>query len=223
MDTSQLTLGSVAGTVEPGGKVGKYGTGRVPKSIVQSGSLVAAFDGGFQYRDGAYGMIVGKTTYLPLKDDLGTVVGYADGSVKILNYTGQQLGSNVTFVRQNGPMLIEDGSVTVTNSDSQQVWGRVVGAGTFTWRSGIGVTQNGELIFAAGNNLSPQTLAQALSVAGAANAIQLDINPHWVRFNIFSSTGSGQYDSAPLNKDTTDGSKEYLNGYQKDFFYVYKK
>ncbi|MDE2312527.1 MAG: hypothetical protein KGJ93_05620, partial [Patescibacteria group bacterium] len=72
IDTSALTLGSVAGTVEPGGKVGKYGTGRVPKSIVQSGGLAAAFDGGFQYRDGAYGMIVGKTTYLPLKNDLGT-------------------------------------------------------------------------------------------------------------------------------------------------------
>ncbi len=120
-------------------------------------------------------------------------------------------------------MLIEDGSITVENPDSQQVWGRVVGDGTYTWRSGIGITKNGELLFAAGNNLSPQTLAQALSVAGAVNAIQLDINPHWVRFNIFNSTGSGQYDSAPLNKDMQDGSKEYLNGYQKDFFYVYKK
>jgi len=223
IDVSSLTLGSVAGTVEPGGKVGKYGTGRVPKSIVQSGGLVAAFDGGFQYRDGAYGMIVGKTTYLPLKNDLGTIVGYNDGSVKIFDYTGQDLGSNTSFIRQNGPMLIEDGSITVENPDSQQVWGRVVGDGTYTWRSGIGITKNGELLFAAGNNLSPQTLAQALSVAGAVNAIQLDINPHWVRFNIFNSTGSGQYDSAPLNKDMQDGSKEYLNGYQKDFFYVYKK
>jgi hypothetical protein len=223
MDTSALTIGSVAGTVEPGGKVGKYGTGKVPKAIVQSGNLVAAFDGGFQYRDGAYGMIVGQTIYLPLKNDLGTVAGYKDGSIKIFNFTGQQLGNDTTFVRQNGPMLIDNGNVTVTNADSQQIWGRVIGADTYTWRSGIGVTAKGELLFAAGNNLSPLTLATALQVAGAINAIQLDINPHWVRFNIFNSTGSGQYDSAPLNKDMQDGSKEYLNGYQKDFFYVYKK
>lgn len=224
IDTSALTLGSVAGIYEPGGKVGKHGTGQVPKNIVQSGGLVAAFDGGFQYRDGAYGMIVGKTTYLPLKNDLGTVVGYSDGTFKIFDYTGQDLGTDTTFVRQNGPMLIENGDITVTNADSQKIWGRVVGGtDTFTWRSGIGITQNGQLIFAAGNNLSPDTLAQALSLAGAINAIQLDINPHWVRFNIFNSTGSGQYDSAPLNKDMQDGSKEYLNGYQKDFFYVYKK
>ncbi len=222
LDTSVLTLGSVAGTVEPGGKVGKYGSGKVPKNIVQSGNLIAAFDGGFQYRDGAYGMIVGKTTYLPLKNNLGTIVGYTNGTIKILNYVGQDLGSNIAFIRQNGPMLIENSNITVTNVDSQQVWGRIVGADMFTWRSGIGVTAKGDLVFAAGNNLSPQTLAQALSMAGAVNAIQLDINPHWVRFNIFNSKGNGLYDSAPLNKDMTDGSKEYLNGYQKDFFYVYK-
>lgn len=223
IDTSSLTMGSVAGTVEPGGKVGKFGPGKVPKNIVQSGNLVAAFDGGFQYKDGAYGMIVGKTTYLPLKNDLGTIVGYADGSIKIFNYTGQSLGDNISFVRQNGPMLIENSDITVTNENSRHMWGRVVGADIYTWRSGIGITPNGQLIFAAGNNLSPETLARALRVAGAINAIQLDINPHWVRFNIFNSKGPGQYDSAPLNKDMTDGSKEYLNGYQKDFFYVYKK
>ena len=223
MDMSALTIGSVAGTVEPGGKVGKYGPGRVPEAIVQRCNLVAAFDGGFQYRDGAYGMIVGKTTYLPLQCGLGTVAGYSDGSVKILEYTGQPLGNDATFVRQNGPMLIKDAHVAVTNPDSQQVWGRVVGDGAFTWRSGIGIAAKGELIFAAGNNLSPQTLALALSAAGADNAIQLDINPHWVRFNLFNANGDSGYDSAPLNPDMQDGAREYLNGYQKDFFYIYKR
>jgi len=47
IDIKSLSMGSVAGTVEPGGKVGKYGPGRVPKDIAQSGGLVAAFDGGF--------------------------------------------------------------------------------------------------------------------------------------------------------------------------------
>lgn len=221
MDMSSLGIGSVAGTVEPGGKVGKYGPGKVPKKIILSGNLVAAFDGGFQYRDGQYGMIVGKTTYLPLQKNLGTIAAFKNGSVKIFNYAGQNL-SNATFIRQNGPMLIENGVITVSDPNSQKIWGRVVGANTFTWRSGIGITANGNLIFAAGNSLSPLTLAEALRLAGAANAIQLDINPYWVRFNIFNSTGAGKYNSAPLNKEMQDGSKQYLNGYQKDFFYIYK-
>lgn len=60
-------------------------------------------------------------------------------------------------------------------------------------------------------------------MAGVVSAIQLDINPHWVRFNISNPTGFGTYDSTPLNAAMDDGAKEYLNGYQKDFFYLYKR
>ncbi len=225
IDMSQMKLGSVAGTQQPGGPVGKPGPGVVPKDVVNSGKLVAAFDGGFQYKDGAFGMIVGNTTYLPLKNDLGTLVGYKDGSLKIVDYQGQPFGNDIDFIRQNCPMLIDNGAITVTNQRDKEFWGRLA-AGTvdiYTWRSGIGLTAKGNLIFAVGNNLTPLTLAAALKSAGAVNAIQLDINPIWVRFNIFEPSGLGKYTSTTLTKDLQDGSKQYLNGYQKDFFYVYKK
>lgn len=226
LDTSVMKMGSVAGTQQPGGPVGKPGPGVVPKDIVDSGKLIAAFDGGFQYKDGAYGMIVGDMTYLPLKNDLGTLVGYKDGALKIINYEGQPLGDGVTFVRQNCPILVSDGNVSAGDPRNKTLWGRLA-TGTvdiFTWRSGIGLTKEGNLLFAVGNNLTPTTLAIALKAAGAVNAIQLDINPIWVRFNIFEPTTElGKYDSATLIKDLADGSKEYLNGYAKDFFYLYKK
>ncbi|MDR3559248.1 MAG: phosphodiester glycosidase family protein [Candidatus Pacebacteria bacterium] len=225
LDMSVMRLGSVAGTQQPGGPVKKPGPGVVPKDVIDSGNLIAAFDGGFQYKDGAYGMIVGNTTYLPLKYDLGTLVGYTDGTLKIVNYTGQSLGSNIAFVRQNCPLLIDNGTITVTDSKDRKLWGRLATGtvGIYTWRSGIGLSKNGNLIFAVGNNLTPDTLAIALQAAGAVNAIQLDINPIWVRFNIFEPSGSGQYTSTTLTKDLADGAKQYLHGYQKDFFYVYKK
>ena len=225
MDMRFLRMGSVAGTKQPGTPVGKPGQGVVPKDIIENGSLVAAFDGGFQYKDGAYGMIVGDTTYLPLKNDLGTLVGYKDGSLKIVNYEGQSLGDNVEFVRQNCPILIDNSNISASDPRNKALWGRLA-KGTvdiFTWRSGIGLTKERNLLFAVGNNLTPTTLATALKAAGAVEAIQLDINPIWVRFNIFDSLGSGKYTSATLTKDLQDGSKEYLNGYAKDFFYLYKK
>ena len=55
------------------------------------------------------------------------------------------------------------------------------------------------------------------------NAIQLDINPIWVRFNLFEPIAPGKYKSTTLTKDLQDGSREYLNGYAKDFFYLYAK
>lgn len=222
-DTTKIGIESVAGKKQPGGPVGKTGPGIVPKEVINSGKLVAAFDGGFQYRDGQYGMIVGDVTYLPLKNDLGTIVGYKDGTFKIVNYTGQPLRDNIAFIRQNCPILIDNGDMAVTNPKNKLLWGRTLTTDIYTWRSGIGITKSGSLLFAVGNNLTPATLATALKSAGAVNAIQLDINPSWVRFNIFEPQGFGKYGTTTLTKDLKDGSKGYLNGYEKDFFYLYQK
>ena len=223
MDMSKMRLWSVAGTVEPGGKVGKPGPGVIPADVQRSGSLVAAFDGGFQYKDGQYGMIVGATTYLPLKNDLATLVGHANGKIEIVKYQGQSLGNDVAFVRQNCPMLVENGVVESKNDVSRALWGRTITTDIYTWRSGIGVTANGNLIFAVGNSLVPSTLAEALKAAGAVNAMQLDINPNWVRFNIFNHFSSGAYSSTPVMQGIRDGSQSYLHGYNKDFFYLTSK
>ncbi len=223
LDTQVLRLGTVAGTKQPGGPVGMIGPGKVPSGITQSGNLVAAFDGGFQYRDGEYGMIVGDKTYLPLKPDLATLVGYTNGSLKLINYTGQNLGKDIAFVRQNCPMLIDNGEIGIYQEKNKKLWGRTLTAGIYTWRSGLGIDKKGNLIYAVGNSLTPETLAIALKAAGAVNAMQLDINPYWVRFNIFDTNGPGTYKTSTLMKKIQDGSKLYLNGYTKDFFYVYKK
>lgn len=223
LDMSKLNLGSVAGTQEPGGKLGNVGPGMVPKDIVNDNRLIAAFDGGFQFRDGEYGMIVNGKTYLPLKNDLGTIVGYKNGTIKIFDYTGQNLGNDVAFVRQNCPILVENGQSGVEDIKNKKLWGRTPTTSIYTWRTGLGIMKNGNLLFAVGNSLTPGTLATALKMAGAENAIQLDINPNWVRFNIFNSIGNGKYNSKPLTKDLKDGTVSYLTGYSKDFFYVYKK
>jgi hypothetical protein len=223
MDMTKMNLATIAGTKQPGGPVGNPGPGKIPQNIVDSGKLIAAFDGGFQYRDGMYGMIVGDKTYLPLETNVGTLVGYNDGTLKIVNYTGQNLGSGIAFVRQNCPILIENGQVFAQNELNKKLWGRTFNADIYTWRSGIGLTQSGNLIYAVGNNLSPESLATALKMAGAINAIQLDINPFWVRFNIFEPVGPGSYTTSTLTKDLKDGSQAYLNGYSKDFFYIYSR
>jgi len=223
MDMSQLRLWSVAGTQEPGGKVGKPGPGVVPQNIQTQGTLVAAFDGGFQYRDGQYGMVVGSTTYLPLKNDLATLVGYSNGSLAIVKYEGQSLGNNISFIRQNCPMLIENGIIETQNEANRKLWGRTITSSIYTWRSGIGVTAKGNLIFAIGNSLVPSTLAAALASAGAVNAMQLDINLYWVRFNIFNDYSNGAYAHSTVMSGVFDGAYNYLHGYQKDFFYVTKK
>jgi hypothetical protein len=223
LNMTKMKLGIVAGTKEPGGKAGNPGPGVIPKDIVDSNNLIAAFDGGFQYRDGEYGMIADGKTYLPLKNDLGTIVGYKNGTIKIVDYTGQDLGKDVAFIRQNCPVLIENGQSGVEDIKNKKLWGRTLTSSIYTWRTGLGINKDGNLLFAVGNNLTPATLAKALQMVGAQDAIQLDINPNWVRFNVFNSLGNGKYISKPLTKDLKNGAVSYLTGYSKDFFYVYKK
>lgn len=220
LDMQRLQLHAVAGTKQPGGPVQHVGPGVIPADIQASGRVVAAFDGGFQYRDGQYGMIVGSQTYLPLQPNLATLVGYTDGQLRLVEYINQSLGSGIDFVRQNCPILVQAGRNAVLDEVNKKLWGRTLSTGMYTWRSGLGLTKSGNLLFAVGNNLTPKTLAQALIMAGADSAMQLDINPGWVRFNFFSPDGHGSYTSTTLTKGLHDGAQQYLHGYTKDFFYI---
>ncbi|MGH7204009.1 MAG: phosphodiester glycosidase family protein, partial [Candidatus Levyibacteriota bacterium] len=197
MSLSKLDI--VAGLQQPGGRY-MPGPGKIPEDIRTSNNLLAAFNGGFQQKDGYYGMIVGNTTYLPLEQNMATLVMYQNEVPKIVRYTGQNLGNNIIAIRQNGPMLIENGQiVTSSNVWNMQTWGLTTTNSMYTWRSGVGVDKDGNLIYVSGPSLVPETLATALQAAGAVNAMQLDINPIWVRFSIFNLLGNGQYDSLTLN------------------------
>lgn len=221
IDTSLVTLGAVAGTKEPSSEVGMPGTGVIPNTVIQNSSLIAAFNGGFQYRDGQYGMILDGTTFLPLKNNLATLIVDKNGKINIINYNNNIDPSKYAVVRQNGEMLVENGKVIPSSNDIlAKAWGRAVTSSMYTWRSGIGITTNGDLVYAVGNSLIPETLGLALQSAGAVNAMQLDINPFWVRFSIFKITSQGATHQSLFPK-MFDGGKIFLTKDNKDFFYVY--
>lgn len=224
LNMRKLRMSAVAGQKEPAGAEGRPGPGVIPADVQTGNGLVAAFNGGFQEKDGHYGMVVGKQTYLPLLISLATLVIDKNSNLKILNYMGQDLGANNLVIRQNGDMLVENGKVIPTFSDNHfSIWGRTTTRTMYTWRSGIGVTPEGNLIYAVGPSLIPETLGAALLAGGAVNAMQLDINPYWVRFVLFNPLGNGQYQHVSLQRNMYDGGKQFLAGYQKDFFYVYKR
>ncbi len=224
MDMQKLGIGLQGGTYYPGGTRHVYGSGSIPPEIQKANTLVAAFNGGFQEKDGGYGMLLGQETYVPLRLNLPTLVLSSTGSAQFITYHGQPFPTDSVGIRQNGPYLVENGKITSYVEAGTDTWGRTITNSTYTWRSALGMTKNGNLLYAAGNSLVPQTLAQALVTAGAVNAIQLDINPPWVRFILYQPFGNAQYSSTPLLTNMQqNGGSAYLHGYNKDFFYVYKK
>jgi hypothetical protein len=100
--------------------------------------------------------------------------------------------SQVVSVRQNLTPLVAGGRPTShAATPDWRTWGWTCGATSCAhavpgiehqWRSGVGITADGALVYVAGPALDPLQLAQLLVRAGAVRGMQLDINPDWPVF-----------------------------------------
>jgi hypothetical protein len=68
----------------------------------------------------------------------------------------------------------------------------------YQWRSGLGVTADGALVYVVGPVLSPLMVADLLVRAGAVRGVRLDINPTWPVFASFTPPALGGL-AAPSN------------------------
>jgi len=223
VDLRVARLHIVAGTAQPGGPRGLAGAGVIPRVDWSQDRLLATFNGGFKYADGAYGLMSGGTVYVPPVWGAATVALTSAGHV-IMGSWGldrRLTGANggLTAWRQNGALLIDHGRIAPLTQDGA-AWGLTILNRAYTWRSGIGLTRHGTLLYAAGDALSAATLAQALRAAGAVTALQLDINPFWVRAFTYGRDAAGQLVAAPLNPGMYGTGRDYLTGDARDFFYM---
>jgi hypothetical protein len=222
-DTRFVRLHIVSGTVEPGGPRGVYGSGNIPTSDVKGNALLAAFNGGFKYADGQYGLMTHGTVYVPPQPGVATIGITREGRL-VLGVWGvdpllNSRNRDLVAWRQNGALLIDKDVINPLTNDGA-AWGGTVLNSAYTWRSALGVTPQGALIYAAGNALTAQTLGQALRAAGAVMAMQTDINPFWVRAFLYNRDAHGQLSIVKLNPQMQGTGYEYLYGTQRDFFYL---
>lgn len=222
-DTRFLALHLVAGTTEPGGPRGINGPGAIAAGDLKNNLLFAAFNGGFKYADGQYGMAVNGKVYVPAQNGAATIAVTREGRL-ILGTWGVDplLNSNnhdLVSWRQNASLLINNGTVSSLASDGA-AWGGTILNQTYTWRSGIGITASGTLLYAAGSSLSALTLGQALRAAGAVMAMQTDINPFWVRAFLYDHPSTNGLQITKLNPGMQGTGNEYLDGTERDFFYL---
>jgi len=222
-DLRFVALHMVAGTTQPGGPRGIAGPGVIPPDDQRGNFLLAALNGGFKYADGQYGMMVNGTVYVPAKQGQATVAVTKRRQV-LLGAWGVDPGlgsdnSNLAAWRQNGALLIDQGTINPLTHDGA-AWGGTVLNSAYTWRSGLGLTADGTLLYAAGNSLSAETLGEALKAAGAVMAMQLDINPFWVRAFLYERDAAGTLHAMKLNPAMQGSALDYLQGTPRDFFYL---
>lgn len=217
LDPSQLTLQLLAGTDQPGGSFPE--NGQVPAA--ERSSLVAAFNSGFRQSEAGGGYYSEGRTTAPLVNRAASLVIRKDGSATVAEWgRDATMAPDVKAVRQNLALIV-DGAAPVPGLESNtgNRWGKTLGNRLYVWRSGIGVTADGALVYAAGPGLSVPSLAQLLVAAGSTRAMELDINTDWVGGFTYQPAPAGPVGTKLLPSMYHDPSR-YLHAQSRDFVAV---
>jgi len=184
MDTRLLSAQLYSGSQIPGG--GPY-PHTAPISGPASRTLDAAFNAGFLMQDANGGYFTAQRAILPLRRGAASLVVYKDGSATVGAWGSQvAMSPAVASVRQNLDLIVNGGRpVPGLLSNDNSRWGATLGGGYYVWRSGIGVTRDGALVYVGGSSLAITSLANLLVDAGAVRGMELDINPDWVQYSTY--------------------------------------
>jgi hypothetical protein len=188
--------------------------------------LLATFNGGFKLDSAGGGFYLNGSSRGSLVNGAASIVYYRNGTIKI-GYWGRDLRMtpNVVGVRQNLKLVVDHGEVPANVSQNVlSAWGATLGGGYYVWRSGIGITKSGRIIFVYGDRLIVQSLAHLLRRAGAVEAMQLDINPEWMSFDYYKANGHpGNPVPHAVLPDQQGSPYRYYSVYSRDFTAVYSR
>jgi Phosphodiester glycosidase len=186
--------------------------------------LLATFNGGFTYTDGANGSADNGRTNEPLKNGNATLIGYRDGRIAIVKWSGgPNVGPDVAWARQSLAPIVWNGQLNPQlndNPDSPQ-WGYTLGGRTRVWRSGVGIDRQGNLIYVAADGQTVITLAKILLQVGAVQAMEFDINPEWHTLITYTHGANGLVPTT-VGPNPMQAPTRYLVPDDRDFFAVYR-
>ncbi len=220
MDPHLLRATLYSGSISPGQGPWTY---TAPVQPDAAASLVCAFNGGFKLPDAHGGYYTEGRTFAPLVTGAASLVIDADGTATVGEW-GRDLSMTPTVVsvRQNLTLLVDGGQpVSGLSPSDTSAWGSTLGLVPRVWRSGLGVTSDGALVYVSGPNLDIVQLADLLVRAGAVRAMELDINPAWDTFTFYSPLPGAP--AAPTNgtdllSSMTGGTTRFFDpAYARDF------
>jgi len=187
--------------------------------------LLATFNSGFKIASSGGGFYLNGATSGTLTTGVASEVYYSDGHIAI-GVWGQtvRMTPDVVGVRQNLQLIVSRGRVpSSVDYNVEGSWGATLGGGYYVWRSGIGVTSDGRVIFVYGPALDVRELAELLQHAGAVTAMELDINPDWMSFEYYLHDESANPRPVNLLPDQMQPADRYYSPNSRDFTVVYAK
>lgn len=222
-DLTRVRLNLVLGTEDPALSDGPHGAGQIPLEDHVASRLIATFNGGFKATHGNYGAMAQGVLAIPARAGYATITIDSQGRTNIGEW-GRDLFPSTEYVayRQNAFLIIQDGAINPkVYSNAIEDWGGTINGEIITWRSGLGLSPEGEILYYfAGPGLSMPALALAMQTAQLKNAVLLDINEYWVHFAAIE-THDGSLEAIPLIADGMGVHQDrYLKTSERDFFYI---
>ena len=186
--------------------------------------LLATFNGGFTWADGSNGSADNGRTNEPLHDGNATLIGYRDGRIAIVRWSGgPNVGPDVAWARQSLAPIVWNGQLNpgLNDDPNSAQWGYTLGGVTRVWRSGVGIDARGNLIYVAADGQTVITLAKILQHVGAVRAMEFDINPDWHTLITYTHGAHGLVPTM-VGPNPNQPPTRYLVPDDRDFFAVYR-
>jgi hypothetical protein len=188
--------------------------------------LLATFNGGFKLDSAGGGFYLNGIYHGSLIDGAASIVYYKNGTIKVGQWGRDfKMSSRIAGVRQNLKLIIDHGKVSPNlNQDIETKFGATLGGGYYVWRSGLGITKDNRIVYVYGQALNVQDLALLLSRAGAVEAMQMDINPAWMKFDYYQANGHPSDPTpTPLMPNQQPSAYSYYTPSTRDFTAVYAR
>lgn len=222
MNQSLLRFELRPGTLDPGPghwKAADY----IPAGTRRG--LMATFNSGFRINSSGGGFYLNGSTSGTLTPGVASMVYYRDGHMAIGVWDQTvRMTRQVVGVRQNLHPIVIGGHVpSSVDNNVETSWGATLGGGYYVWRSGIGVTADGRVIFVYGPALNVRELASLLRRAGAITAMELDINPAWMSYEYYLHNQRANPKPVNLLPDQQQPPDRYYFPNSRDFIAVYAR
>ncbi len=221
IDHTRTDLAYYPGRYEPPSAVDR-GPMMVP--VDQRYRLLATFNSGFTHIDTNNGSAVNGHTNEPLIDGNATLVGYRNGQVNIVKWSGgPNAPANIAWARQSlTPILWNRKLNPLLNTNPNSVhWGYTLGGVTFTPRTGVGIDSHGNVMFVVVSEATVISLAQVLQHIGAVRGMEFDINPEWHTLITYSHRHG--LDPKMVEPQSMQSPYRYLTPDDRDFMAVFAK
>jgi hypothetical protein len=219
-DTHLLGFSQVPGTKLPEGNF-KHGDGRVPSDLRKF--YVAGFANGYKMNQSQGGYVKDGLVVSRLVRGKATLLTYPDGSIDIVKWGRDAYKPGFSVARQNLNLMVDRGKSKVLSNSAAEwgsAWHGTGSGGNYVWRSGVGKTADGSIVYVQSAALTAETLADLLVRAGAVEAMALDMNSGFANGNLFGPyLPRGRH----INRDNPNPTLDFYKTSERDFVAVFAK